>query len=117
MVPRPDGLCPVPSRPSGGRPAGEDELVLTALRDGAAGFLLRDSPPGDLVDAVRLARLTAREREVAESVAAGLTNAEIAEALHMGVATVKTHVGNLFAQLEVTNRVQVGRVRHDASST
>ncbi|QYF74460.1 LuxR C-terminal-related transcriptional regulator [Cryobacterium sp. PAMC25264] len=32
----------------------------------------------------------------------------------MGVATVKTHVGHVFAKLEVTNRVQVARTVHDA---
>ena len=61
-----------------------------------------------------LARLTDREREVAAAVAEGLTNTEIGRALHMGVATVKTHVGSVFAKLEVTNRVQVARHVHDA---
>ncbi|MFB9723983.1 response regulator transcription factor [Planobispora longispora] len=46
--------------------------------------------------------------------AEGLANSEIADSLHMGVATVKTHVGNVFAKLEVTNRVQVARYVHDA---
>ncbi|WP_308221714.1 response regulator transcription factor [Georgenia sp. EYE_87] len=112
-----------------------DEMVLTALRHGAAGFLLKDTPPEDLVRAVRraargepmlspsvtaqliaavarpaddgrersardrLARLTDREREVAVAVGRGLSNAEIARDLYMGVATVKTHVGHLFAKL------------------
>lgn len=132
-----------------------DEMVLTALRDGAAGFLLKDTPPEDIVDAVRrvargqpmlsptvtarliaavappaatahsaerratrprLARLTDRERAVAEAIAAGLTNAEIATRLHMGTATVKTHVGSIFAKLEVTNRVQVARSMHDGAA-
>ena len=61
-----------------------------------------------------LARLTDRERQVAVAVSEGLTNTEIARALYMGVATVKTHVGNVFAKLEVTNRVQVARCVHDA---
>ncbi|WP_335582793.1 response regulator transcription factor [Cryobacterium arcticum] len=126
-----------------------DELVLTALRHGAVGFLLKDTPPSDIVDAVRrvaageptlspsvtaqliatvtsgsdgrrqrasllLGRLTEREREVAVSVGHGLSNAEIAAQLFMGVATVKTHVGHVFAKLEVTNRVQVARTVHDA---
>lgn len=126
-----------------------DEMVLTALRHGAAGFLLKDTPPEDLVQAVRrvargepmlspsitaqliaavaqppdarersarerLARLTDREREVAVAVGRGLSNAEIARELYMGVATVKTHVGHLFAKLEVANRVQIARCVHDA---
>ena len=129
-----------------------DELVLTALRHGAVGFLLKDTPPADLVDAVRrvaagestlspsvtaqliatvtsgtdgrrqrasslLDRLTEREREVAVSVGHGLSNAEIAAQLFMGVATVKTHIGRVFAKLEATNRVQVARTVHDAGLT
>jgi DNA-binding NarL/FixJ family response regulator len=129
-----------------------DELVLTALRHGAVGFLLKDTPPADIVDAVRrvaagestlspsvtaqliatvtsgsdgrrqrasalLDRLTEREREVAVSVGHGLSNAEIAAQLFMGVATVKTHVGHVFAKLEVTNRVQIARTVHDAGLT
>ena len=126
-----------------------DDLVLTALRHGAVGFLLKDTPPAELVDAVRrvaageatlspsvtaqliatvtgdadvrrqhatrlLGRLTEREREVAISVGCGLSNAEIAAYLFMGVATVKTHIGHVFAKLEATNRVQVARTVHDA---
>ena len=129
-----------------------DELVLTALRHGAVGFLLKDTPPADLVDAVRrvaagestlspsvtaqliatvtsgtdgrrqrasslLDRLTEREREVAVSVGHGLSNAEIAAQLFMGVATVKTHIGRVFTKLEATNRVQVARTVHDAGLT
>jgi DNA-binding NarL/FixJ family response regulator len=129
-----------------------DDMVLTALSHGAAGFLLKDTPPADLVDAVRrvaagqpilspsvtaqliatvvrprdasaqraaqarLARLTDREREVAHAVSEGLTNTEIATRLHLGVATVKTHVGALFSKLEVTNRVQVARCLHEAAA-
>ena len=127
-----------------------DDMVLTALSYGAAGFLLKDTPPTDLVDAVRrvaagqpilspsitaqliaavtrprdetrqrararLVRLTDRERDVAEAVSEGLTNAEIADRLHLGVATVKTHVGAVFSKLDVTNRVQVARCLHEAA--
>ncbi len=128
-----------------------DDMVVTALSYGAAGFLLKDTSPADLVDAVRrvaagqpilspsvtaqliatvtrprdeavqrsararLARLTEREREVAKAVSEGLTNAEIADRLHLGVATVKTHVGALFSKLDVTNRVQIARCLHEAT--
>lgn len=125
-----------------------DDSVLTALRDGAAGFLLKDTPPADLVDAVRrvargepmlspsvttrliaaattahapaagareiVASLTEREREVAVAVARGLSNAEIAAELYIGVATVKTHIGSLFAKFAADNRVQLARRVHDA---
>ena len=120
-----------------------DDMVLTALRDGAAGFVLKDTPPADLVDAVRRAArgepilspsvagqviaaatrsrvadpdaralvdtLTEREREVALAIARGLSNAEIAAELFMGVATVKTHIGRLFTKLHASNRVQIAR--------
>lgn len=126
-----------------------DEMVLTALRHGAAGFLLKDTPPAELVEAVRrvatgepmlspsvtaqliatvtrtpddrrrralqlFGRLTEREREVAVAVGRGLSNAQIAAELYMGVATVKTHVGHLFAKLDAANRVQIARCVHDA---
>jgi DNA-binding NarL/FixJ family response regulator len=129
-----------------------DDMVVTALSYGAAGFLLKDTSPAELVDAVRrvaagqpilspsvtaqliatvtrprdeavqrsararLTRLTEREREVAEAVSEGLTNAEIADRLHLGVATVKTHVGALFSKLDVTNRVQIARCLHEATT-
>jgi DNA-binding NarL/FixJ family response regulator len=133
-----------------------DDMVLRALRVGAAGFLLKDTPPARLVEAVRtvatgqpmlspsvtaqliaavtkdsvqpgtheragaaraaLARLTERERDVAEGVARGQSNAEIAAELFMGVPTVKTHVGRLFTKLGVENRVQVAILVHDAQA-
>ncbi|GIF42927.1 response regulator [Actinoplanes xinjiangensis] len=160
-MPRTDGLIATRRLQERGSPArililttfDTDEFVVAALRIGAAGFLLKDTPPADLVAAVRraalgepmlsprittkliaavtrpdgdarrrvaralLARLTHREHEVAVAVSQGLTNTEIARALHMGVATVKTHVGNVFAKLEVTNRVQVARYVHDDEGT
>jgi DNA-binding NarL/FixJ family response regulator len=61
-----------------------------------------------------LGRLTERERDVAVAVGRGLSNAEIAASLYMGVATVKTHIGRLFTKLEATNRVQIARIVHDA---
>ena len=55
----------------------------------------------------RLATLGPRERDVALAVGRGETNAEIATALHLSVATVKAHVSRLFDKLEVDNRVQI----------
>jgi DNA-binding NarL/FixJ family response regulator len=117
-----------------------DEYVYEALRAGASGFLLKDSPRGDLIAAVRaaaagnallaptvtrrlieafarrppattpapsrLASLTAREREVLTLLARGATNTEIAATLFVSEATVKTHVGNLLAKLNLRDRVQ-----------
>jgi len=128
-----------------------DEQVVAALRAGASGFLVKDTPPADIINAVRLVAagdaivspsvtrnllshfgttesterhetavlrlscLTDREREVAVAVGSGSSNAEIAAALFMSEATVKAHVSRLLAKLDVTNRVQVAIVVHDAA--
>lgn len=117
-----------------------DEHALGALRAGASGFLLKDTPPEDLVSAIRsvaagdavvspkvtkrlldrlvaedptslrdpkiLDVLTTREREVLEQIAAGRSNAEIAAALFLSEATVKTHVGRVLTKLGLRDRVQ-----------
>ena len=129
-----------------------DEQVMGALQAGADGFLLKDTPPTEIVNAVRLvaageamlspsvtrtllahlgddevaarrrsavqrlASLTDREREVADSVASGASNAEVAAALFMSEATVKAHVSRLLMKLDVTNRVQLAILVHDARS-
>jgi DNA-binding NarL/FixJ family response regulator len=117
-----------------------DDYVYEALRAGASGFLLKDSPRHDLIAAIRaaaagdallapsvtrrlieafarrppeatpspsqLASLTARERDVLLLLARGRSNAEIAVALFVSEATVKTHVGNVLAKLGLRDRVQ-----------
>jgi DNA-binding NarL/FixJ family response regulator len=54
----------------------------------------------------RLAALTPREREVLTVIAQGLSNVEIATALHLSEGTVKTHVGRILAKLELRDRIQ-----------
>lgn len=55
-------------------------------------------------DSARLDMLTDREHEVLRLMARGATNAEIADALHVAEATVKTHVGNIFGKIGVRDR-------------
>jgi DNA-binding NarL/FixJ family response regulator len=61
-----------------------------------------------------LETLTAREVEVLQSVAKGLSNAEIGAALHMSAATAKTHVGRLLTKLGARDRTQLVIAAYDA---
>ena len=54
--------------------------------------------------------LTTREQEVLDLVAEGLSNAEIAERLHIGVTTVKTHITSLMSKTGSPNRVRLALV-------
>ncbi len=51
--------------------------------------------------------LTEREEEVLVTVARGLTNAEIADELHISLSTVKAHLSSLMTKLETRNRVEL----------
>jgi DNA-binding NarL/FixJ family response regulator len=129
-----------------------DDYVLAAINAGAAGFLLKDTPPDQVIDSIRkvmdgetilspsavhavvkkvrgvdnlagrtakarskLQTLTEREMDVAEAIGRGLSNAEIASELFLSVPTVKAHISRLFEKLQVTNRVQIAIMVHDAS--
>jgi DNA-binding NarL/FixJ family response regulator len=115
-----------------------DDLIVGALRAGASGFVVKNAPPDQLVDAVRtvaagdallspsvtrrllerfaaqgivprrdelLDPLTDREREVLAEVAQGRSNAEVAARLHLGEATVKTHLSRVLSKLGLRDRV------------
>jgi DNA-binding NarL/FixJ family response regulator len=105
-----------------------DADILGAIEAGASGYLLKDAPPGELVAAIRAAaagesalapavasrldasqrsadqRLTVREAEVLQLVAAGSTNREIGQALFLSEATVKSHLVHIFTKLGVGSR-------------
>ncbi|GGD36561.1 DNA-binding response regulator [Microbacterium faecale] len=118
-----------------------DEFAFGALQAGAAGFLLKNTRPDELVSAVRtvhtgdavvspritaklidvavphltgtaprddgrLSVLSAREREVFERVGKGLSNSEIAQAMHVSESTVKAHFGRVLMKLDLAGRVQ-----------
>ena len=57
-------------------------------------------------------RLTAREVDVLRLLVAGRTNAEIAEALFVSLATARTHVANIYRKLGVGNRAEAADVAH-----
>jgi DNA-binding NarL/FixJ family response regulator len=116
-----------------------DRYIYAALRAGASGFLLKDTPPADLLAAIRviaageallapsvtrrliaeftrrpavhdhggLEGVTDREREVLRLVGRGLSNAEIAEHLHVSIATAKSHVSRLLMKLQARDRAQL----------
>lgn len=82
--------------------------LATAVRDAAAGrTVLAPSVAGRLVDLMRdpaPTTLTGREIEVLGLVAKGITNADIGRELHIGEATVKTHLLRAFSKLGVSDR-------------
>lgn len=124
-----------------------DEYVFGALRAGAGGFLLKDTDPDDLLDAIRavaagqallgpgltrrlieefaaqperpappaeLGLLSEREHEVLLRIAAGLTNDEIAAALHLSPATAKTYVHRIMTKLDARDRVQLVIIAYES---
>ena len=112
-----------------------DEFFMAAIREGADGYLLKDAPSNQVVDAVRtVARgesvihpsmtkkllsfhqhqehiqdssLTEREREVLLCLVEGLSNKEIAERLFISDKTVKIHVSKIFKKFDKKSRSQV----------
>jgi DNA-binding NarL/FixJ family response regulator len=105
-----------------------DEDIFRAIQAGARGYLLKGMDADDLIDAIqtvhrgksripptiaeRLAErlagnaLTVREIEVLKTIVAGKSNKEIAAALFISEATVKTHINNLLSKLGVADRTQ-----------
>jgi len=73
----------------------------------------RRPEPGAVEGSARLDELTDREREVLETVARGHSNAEIAEALFVSHATVKTHISRLLMKLDARDRAQLVMIAYE----
>lgn len=113
-----------------------DEYVYEALRAGASGFLLKNSPPGEVLRAIRVAYegnallapevtkrligrlasarrdervdlLTARERETLVLIGRGLSNDEVAQTLFVTPTTVRTYVSRILTKLGARDRAQL----------
>ncbi|MBC6462502.1 response regulator [Actinomadura sp. HBU206391] len=112
---------------------GEAERVHAALAAGAAGYVLKDADPEEVVTAIKaavdgevhldsavarqltrrmtaphvgLTSLTAREREILALVAQGHSNREIADRLAISERTARTHVSNVLTKLRLSSRTQ-----------
>jgi len=113
-----------------------DDKVFPAIRNGALGYILKDSEPNKLIEAIQqvhlgepsldpsIARkllnefsrptklpispdpLTEREIEILRLVARGFSNQEIADQLAIAEVTVRTHVSHILSKLHLKNRVQ-----------
>jgi DNA-binding NarL/FixJ family response regulator len=114
----------------------DDEWLFDALRSGAAGYLLKDTPPGDLIAAIKgtLAgktfldpniagkvleshrsaaqkpptnfQFSEREYEVLRLLAQGLSNVDIAQQLYLTEGTVRNYTSDIFKKLGVADRTQ-----------
>lgn len=113
----------------------DDEKVYPAIEAGASGYLLKTSTAQEIAEAIRATyqgervlepevtdkvmaqlsgrnrhilhdELTNREREILLLIAQGMSNQEIADELFITLKTVKTHVSNILAKLEVEDRTQ-----------
>jgi DNA-binding NarL/FixJ family response regulator len=85
--------------------AGGDALLAPALTRRLIEHFVR-RPPADAAPPRGVGELTDRELEVLRLLARGLSNTEIAAALFLGEATIKTHVGRILQKLGLRDRVQ-----------
>ena len=114
----------------------EDDKVFPAVKAGALGYLLKDTMPSELLDAIRKTHngvpsldssvalklmrefreplrevvaeelLTERELQILKLVARGMPNQKIANELFLSEWTVRTHVSDILAKLHLSNRTQ-----------
>lgn len=115
-----------------------DTDILRAVEAGAAGYLLKDVSPETIVDAIQSAargeivlapelatrvmrgmrnpvpRLTERESEVLQHLATGASNKQIAKALFVSEATIKSHLVHIFTKLDVDSRARAIHVARES---
>lgn len=114
----------------------DDEKIFDAIRAGASGYLLKKTPPEEIVEAVQelydggapmspsIARkvihafqsqpssaitdyqLTAREKEILFSLVDGLSYKKIAEKYFVSISTIRTHISNIYQKLHVNSKAQ-----------
>jgi two-component system, NarL family, response regulator len=109
-----------------------DEDIYRAVQAGAQGYLLKDAPQAEMLEAIRSVHsgrryfpqaiadrlaermlrssLTEREIEVLQMLARGLTNKEIGRALSISGNTVRNHVNSIIEKLEVSDRTEAATV-------
>jgi DNA-binding NarL/FixJ family response regulator len=113
----------------------DNEYVFNALRNGASGYLLKDSMPQEIIDSLKelhdggapmsryiakkvittfqekqslpkLSELSERENEILNSLSTGLAVKEVAAKLYISVHTVTKHLKNIYTKLHVNNRIE-----------
>lgn len=113
----------------------DDEKIFDAIRAGATGYLLKKTPPAEIIESIRLlyqggapmspsiARkviqafqttptvkdfhdLTAREKEILYSLVDGLSYKKIAEKYYVSISTIRTHITNIYQKLHVNSKSQ-----------
>ena len=114
----------------------DDEKIFDAIRAGASGYLLKKTPPEDIIEAVKelheggapmspsIARkvihafqsqpsqaitdyqLTGREKEILYSLVDGLSYKKIAEKYFVSISTIRTHISNIYQKLHVNSKSQ-----------
>jgi len=114
----------------------DDEKIFDAIRAGASGYILKKTPPEEIVDAIgelyhggapmsaSIARkviqsfqgerpatmsdseLTAREKEILYSLVDGLSYKKIAEKYFVSISTIRTHICNIYGKLHVNSKSQ-----------
>ena len=118
---------------------GDSKQVSEAIQAGASGYLLKDSSPDDLLQAIRSVyrgnlflpqalagelvqpqravvapdQLTERETDVLRLLVQGQSNKEIASNLNVSMTTVRSHVSNILMKLGVSNRTQAALVAQE----